>query len=70
MASSNHKTSILLFVLLLCMTIASLPKSYAGIAKYDAYLRARANQSYIESLQAFDPNPEKVADELNEQVEG
>lgn len=63
----SHKMSILLVVVVLC---TSLPKSIAGIAKYDDYLLARQNQSYVESLHAFDPNPEKVVDELSEQVEG
>lgn len=65
MASSNPTMSILLLVVVLCAT-----KSDAGIAKYDNYLRARANQSRAEALQAFDPNPEEVADDLNEQVQG
>ena len=68
MASSNQKMSILLVLILVVVLCAT--KSYAGIAKYDDYLRARANQSRAESLQAFDPNPEKIADDLNEQVEG
>lgn len=35
---------------------------------YDEYLQKRAEESFEESLNAFDPNPEKLADELNKQV--
>ncbi|KAL7091477.1 hypothetical protein ACP275_12G108500 [Erythranthe tilingii] len=67
MAFGNNKSSI---ILLLCMIyfVTLIPKSHAAIAKYDDYLRKKANESFEESLKAFDPNPEKVADELNEQV--
>ncbi|GFP86158.1 pectate lyase [Phtheirospermum japonicum] len=57
-------------VLLVCiLTFSSvIPKSHSAIAEYDEYLLKKAKESYQESLQAFEPNPEELADELSEQV--
>lgn len=55
-------------ILLLICTIALVANSDAGIAKYDLYLRKKAKESYEKSLEAYDPNPEQIADDLNEQV--
>ncbi|KAK6119009.1 hypothetical protein DH2020_047248 [Rehmannia glutinosa] len=66
MSSSNHTIST--FLLCILSFVALVPKSHAAIAEYDDYLLKRAEESYEESLKAFDPNPEKLADELNEQV--
>lgn len=38
--------------------------------KYIEYLLKKANEFYQESLKAFDPNPEKLGDDLGEQVGG
>ncbi|KAK6139296.1 hypothetical protein DH2020_026955 [Rehmannia glutinosa] len=67
MSSSNHTMSTLLLLCILSF-VALMPKSRGAIAEYDDYLLKRAEESYEESLKAFDPNPEKLADELNEQV--
>ncbi|KAI3467388.1 hypothetical protein Pfo_024051 [Paulownia fortunei] len=68
MAFSNHKITSILLLLCVLSFVALLPKSRAAIAQYDEYLQKRAEESFEESLKAFDPNPEKLADELNEQV--
>ncbi|GER51507.1 pectin lyase-like superfamily protein, partial [Striga asiatica] len=44
----------------------SLPKSSAKIAVFDEYLQKQANESYAESLKAFNPHPEDLTDEFNE----
>ncbi|KAK4429957.1 Pectate lyase [Sesamum alatum] len=67
MALSNHKLSILVLVGILSLVLL-LPNSDAAIAKYDEYLKKRAQESLEESRNAFDPDPEKVADDLNDQV--
>lgn len=56
----------LLACVLLLVTV--VPQSHAAIAEYDEYLLRKANESYQESLNAFDPNPEKLADDLSDQV--
>ncbi|KAG8366303.1 hypothetical protein BUALT_Bualt17G0062300 [Buddleja alternifolia] len=67
MGLNNH---ILSFLFLFCILsiVETLPKSRANIAEYDEYLQKKAKESYEESLHAYNPNPEKLADELNEQV--
>lgn len=40
----------------------------AKIADFDGYLQKRATESYEESLNSFDPNPEGVTDDFNELV--
>lgn len=50
------------------LLVALVPNSHAAIAKYDEYLLRKANESYQESIKAFEPNPEKLADDLSEQV--
>ncbi|KAL2253464.1 UNVERIFIED_CONTAM: Pectate lyase [Sesamum indicum] len=67
MALSNHKFSILLLLIILSFVLL-LPKSGAAIAKYDEYLKKRAEASLEESRKAFNPNPEELADDLNDQV--
>ncbi|CAA0834701.1 Probable pectate lyase 3 [Striga hermonthica] len=67
LSCNNRIVSILL--LLSVLSFASfVPKSRAAIAEYDEYLLKKAEESYKESLKAFDPHPEKVADELSKQV--
>ncbi|PIN25335.1 Pectate lyase [Handroanthus impetiginosus] len=68
MALSKQNVSIFMFLCIFLILVALLPKSCAAIAKYDEYLQKRAQESFEESLNAFDPNPEDLADELNEQV--
>ncbi|KAL6513873.1 hypothetical protein OROHE_019329 [Orobanche hederae] len=66
--SYNHKISSLIVLFVVSSFVALLPESRGAIAEYDEYLLKRAEESYEESLKAFDPNPEKLADELNQQV--
>ncbi|KAH6809493.1 hypothetical protein C2S51_027276 [Perilla frutescens var. frutescens] len=66
MASTNYNMSTLLLCLL-CL-VAVLPKSNAGIAKFDKYLRKRAEQSHQEYVKAYEPDPEQVADEIKNEV--
>lgn len=68
MASSNYKMPTLLFLLCLLCCIAVLPKSDAGIAKFDDYLKKRAAQSHQEYVNAYEPDPERVADQIKEEV--
>ncbi|KAK6133689.1 hypothetical protein DH2020_032599 [Rehmannia glutinosa] len=67
MALTNHKLSLLFFCILLQLAV-TLPKSSAKIATFDAYLQKKANESYEESLKAYDPHPEALTDEFNELV--
>ncbi|KAL0336315.1 UNVERIFIED_CONTAM: putative pectate lyase P59 [Sesamum radiatum] len=67
MALSNHKLSILVLISVLSFVLL-LPKCGAAIAKYDEYLKKRAQESLEESRKAFNPNPEELADDLNDQV--
>ncbi|KAL0385715.1 UNVERIFIED_CONTAM: Pectate lyase [Sesamum radiatum] len=67
MALSFHKLSVLVLISILSF-VQLLPKSGAAIAKYDEYLKKRAQESLEESRKAFNPNPEEVADDLNVQV--
>ncbi|KAL0421165.1 UNVERIFIED_CONTAM: Pectate lyase [Sesamum latifolium] len=67
MALSNHKLSVLVLIGILSFVLL-LPKSDAAIAKYDEYLKKKAQESLEESRKAFNPNPEEVADDLNVQV--
>lgn len=60
--------STLLVFLCFLSLVAVLPKSNAGIAKYDDYLKKRAEKSRQEYLDAYEPNPEVVADEISEEV--
>lgn len=69
MASSNYKMSTLVVFLCFLSLVAVLPKSNAGIAKYDDYLKKRAAQSHQEYLDAYEPNPEQVADEISKVVD-
>ncbi|XP_057777117.1 pectate lyase-like [Salvia miltiorrhiza] len=66
MASINSKTSTILLGLL-CL-VAVLPKSNAGIAEMDDYLKKKAEQSHEEYVNAYVPNPEAVADEISKEV--
>ncbi|KAL3644554.1 hypothetical protein CASFOL_009734 [Castilleja foliolosa] len=59
--------SLLFFCILLQLAV-TLPKTSAKIAVFDEYLQKKANESYEESVKAFNPNPEDVADEFNELV--
>lgn len=56
MAVRNYK----LCVFLLCMVAAD-----AKIADFDEYLQKRAAESYEQSLNSFNPNPEGVTDDFN-----
>ncbi|KAL3840613.1 hypothetical protein ACJIZ3_025204 [Penstemon smallii] len=67
MALSNHKMSILVIFCILSL-VATLPKSNAGIAKFDDYLKKKANESFEESLEAFVKDPEELTDQFNQQV--
>ncbi|KAL8532540.1 hypothetical protein ACS0TY_008944 [Phlomoides rotata] len=60
MKINNYKLSLLLFCILLPIT------AYASnFVNYDKYLQKRANESYEESLKAYNPNPEELTDEFN-----
>ncbi|XP_020551403.1 probable pectate lyase 6 [Sesamum indicum] len=66
-AFTNHKLSVPLILGVLSLVLL-LPESRAAIAKYDEYLQKKAEVASEEALKAFDPNPEKLADDLNYQV--
>ncbi|CAA0833085.1 Pectate lyase family protein [Striga hermonthica] len=59
---------VLLFLCIVLQLAVSLPKSSAKIAVFDEYLQKQANESYAESLKAFNPHPEDLTDEFNELV--
>lgn len=67
MALTNHKLWFLFFSFVLAIALA-LPKTQANIADFDEYLQKKAAESYEESLNAFNPNPEELTDEFNQQV--
>ncbi|KAL3636284.1 hypothetical protein CASFOL_020831 [Castilleja foliolosa] len=58
----------LLFLCTLSLLAVTLPKTSADIAVFDEYLQKKANESYEESMKAFEPHPEDLADEFNELV--
>ncbi|KAG8383111.1 hypothetical protein BUALT_Bualt05G0150800 [Buddleja alternifolia] len=66
MALSNHKTTLLFFYVL--SLAATLSKTSAKIAVFDEYLQKRAEESYEESKKSYNPQPEKLTDQFNEQV--
>ncbi|XP_047960675.1 pectate lyase-like [Salvia hispanica] len=59
MMPTNYKKCILIFCILLPMV------AQAKIADFDEYLQKKAAESYEESLNSFDPNPEGVTDDFN-----
>ncbi|KAG6398838.1 hypothetical protein SASPL_140309 [Salvia splendens] len=59
MMPTNYKKCILIFCMMLPMV------AQAKIADFDEYLQKRAAESYEESLNSFDPNPEGVTDDFN-----
>ncbi|XP_057810886.1 pectate lyase-like [Salvia miltiorrhiza] len=62
MALTNYKLSIFLLCILLPLA------AQAKIADFDEYLQKKAAESYEESLNSFDPNPEGVTDDFNMMV--
>ncbi|GER55937.1 pectin lyase-like superfamily protein, partial [Striga asiatica] len=46
--------------------VLQLAVSHAKIAVFDEYLQRQANESYAESLKAFNPHPGDLTDEFNE----
>lgn len=67
MALNNQISSLLLLFLLFSLS-ATLPKACAKIATFDEDLQKRAAESYQESLQEYNPNPQDLTDEFNELV--
>ncbi|KAL0385723.1 UNVERIFIED_CONTAM: putative pectate lyase 19 [Sesamum radiatum] len=67
MAFTDRRLSVPLILGILSLVLL-LPECRAAIAKYDEYLQKRAEEASEEALKAFDPNPEKLADDLNYQV--
>lgn len=67
MALAYQKLSLLFLCVLLQLAV-TLPKTSAKIAVFDEYMQKRANESYQESLMAYDPHPEDLTDEFNELV--
>lgn len=59
MALKNYKSSIILLCVLLPLV------AQAKIADYDEYLQKKAAESYEQSLNSFNPNPEGVTDDFN-----
>lgn len=55
---------------LLCFLtfVATIQKSYAGIAEFDDYLKKKAEFALESSFKAYDPHPEAVTDQFNKQV--
>lgn len=58
--------SVTKVTLILLVTFAiTIPCLEAGIAEFDDYLKARAEEAHKLALEAYVPNPEDVAEELN-----
>ncbi|XP_022866854.1 pectate lyase-like [Olea europaea var. sylvestris] len=55
---------------LLCFLtfVATIQKSYAGIAEFDDYLKKKDEFALESSFKAYDPHPEAVTDQFNKQV--
>ncbi|XP_073130024.1 pectate lyase-like [Henckelia pumila] len=67
MALSHCKLPLIILFCLVFL-VDNVPKSVANIANYDEYLQKRSEESFQDSLSAFNPNPEELTDQFNEQV--
>lgn len=58
--TTNYRLSLLLFCILLPLTAYG-----SNFVNFDEYLQKKANESYQESLKAYNPHPEDLTDEFN-----
>lgn len=62
MALTIYKLSIFLSLIVLPLA------AHAKIADFDEYLQKKAADSYEQSLNSFNPNPEGLTDDFNQLV--
>lgn len=64
MAMNNKKTLFLFFCILSFVAV-----SCATNSTLEAMLKQQSEDSFNENRKAYDPNPDKLTDEFNEQVD-
>jgi pectate lyase len=57
-------TIVISFIFMITFAI-TIPFHEAGIAEFDDFLKAQADEAHKIALQAFVPHPEDVTEELN-----
>lgn len=66
--ASNYGNRMSILLLCLLSLAAVLPKSNAGIAEFDDYLKKKAAASHEEYVNAYEPDPEMVAEQISQEV--
>ena len=66
MAAPKSNSLLLLFVVMFMVVV---PTIRAHIAEYDEYWKAREKEAKTVAIDAFDPSPEDVNDDFNNNVE-
>ncbi|KAJ1443707.1 Pectate lyase, N-terminal [Sesbania bispinosa] len=56
------------FIILLVAFAITIPRLEAGIAEFDDFLKAQADEAHEIALKSYVPNPENMKDELNVNV--